>query len=282
MTNYKDKIAVVTGAGSGIGKELALALAQKGCRLSISDINSETLSETVKAIEEIGVEVIAKTFDVSQRKEAFAFAAETINRYGGADIVINNAGKALDSIHVSKMDIEDFEYIMGINFWGVVYGTKAFLPYLKRSKEGALVNISSVFGIYGIAGQSAYCTSKFAVRGFTETLRMELYVEAPQLTTICVHPGGIKTNIARNSKEAINDDRSKDDNELRMKEFEDKFLVMPPSRAAEIIIDGITRKKERVLIGRDARRSDLLARIWPSKYSRMILRSLEKAGILNE
>ena len=280
MQEFKDKVGVITGAGSGIGKELALGLSRLGCRLSLSDINADSLSETEELIKAAGGEVVTHVCDVSDRKAVYTFAANTINRYGSADLVVNNAGMALDAIGVSQLDISDFEWIMGINFWGVVYGTKAFLPYLKRSKDGVLVNISSIFGITGIGGQAPYCTTKFAVRGFTESLRMELYAEAPHLTAICVHPGGIKTNIARNSKEALNSDRSDPEKEKRLKEFEEKALVMPPSRAAEIIIAGIRKRKERILIGKDARRMDFLARLWPAKYSRMMFKTLAKEGLL--
>ena len=281
MREFKDKVGVITGAGSGIGRELALGLSRLGCRLSLSDINTNSLAETQSMIRAMGGEVVTEVFDVSDRKAFYSFAAHTINRYGSVDLMVNNAGMALDAIGVSQLDISDFEWIMGINFWGVVYGTKAFLPYLKRSKEGMLINISSIFGITGIGGQTPYCTTKFAVRGFTESLRMELYTEAPHLTVSCVHPGGIKTNIARNSKKALNNEVTDSEKEKRLKEFEEKALIMPPAKAAEVIIEGIRKRKERIVIGKDARRMDLLARLWPSGYSRMIFKTLSKEGLLD-
>ena len=263
MKNLKDKVAVVTGAGSGIGRALAILLANKGCDLSLNEINKDSLNETIELCkkENSGVKIHHKIFDVSVEKEMRAFAANTINTFGRVHIVINNAGVAIGPVKAENIKKEDFDWIMGINFWGMVYGTQAFTPYLKRQKEAALVNISSLFGLIGVAYQAAYCASKFAIRGYTESLRMETLNDAPHLTVHSVHPGGIATSIADNSKWVL-DSPEPDNTNV------DEFLVMPPSKAAEIIVNGIHKKKLRIIVGKDASDADIVQRIWPEKYTK--------------
>ncbi|MEH6561284.1 MAG: SDR family oxidoreductase, partial [Marinobacter sp.] len=188
MKDLKNKVAVVTGAGSGIGRALAKALAMRGCRLALSDVNEEGLAETAAAIE--GSEVRTYRLDVGDRDAIYAHAAEVAKDFGQVNIIINNAGVAL-SASVREMTDADFEWIMNIDFWGVAHGTRAFLPHLIASGDGHVVNISSVFGLIGVPTQSAYNAAKFAVRGFTESLRQEMKLEKQPVAVSCVHPGGI-------------------------------------------------------------------------------------------
>src|SRR5690349_6225564 len=196
MYDLNGKVAVVTGAGSGIGRALAQGFAARGCKLAIADINEANLAETAKSL---GTEVMTHKLDVADRAAVYAFAAAVQQRFGTAHVIVNNAGVAVSQT-VDALDYKDFEWLMGINFWGVVYGTKAFLPMLTEQNEGAIVNISSVFGIIAVPAQAAYNSAKFAVRGFTECLRHELKEAGSQVKSICVHPGGIKTNIVRNAR----------------------------------------------------------------------------------
>ncbi len=260
MKNFKGKIAVITGAGSGIGKALAIEFANLGAHLALNDFNKERLEETANLCKNKGIEVYTKDFDVSDRAAFYQFAEDVIEHFGAVDIVINNAGVALGKFTALETSYEDFEWIMGINLWGVIYGTKAFLPSLLKREEASVVNISSLFGITGVAFQSAYCTTKFAVRGFTESLRMELL--DTNVNVHVVHPGGIKTNIARDAK-----GHGSNKEEL-IKKFEKGFFHTP-EKAAKVIINGIKKKSNRILIGPEAMLGDITARLAPTNYSKI-------------
>ncbi|MDX1696141.1 MAG: SDR family NAD(P)-dependent oxidoreductase, partial [Ketobacteraceae bacterium] len=197
MKNYRDKVAAITGAGSGIGRATALMLAEQGCHLALSDVDEKGLLETASQVS--GVRCTHHIVDVADREAVYAWANQVFQEHGRINIIMNNAGVGLGDT-VEQMKYEDFEWLMNINFWGVVYGTKAFLPYLKQSGEGHIINVSSVFGLIGVPTQSAYNAAKFAVRGFTESLREELEIEDACVSATSIHPGGIKTNIARNSR----------------------------------------------------------------------------------
>lgn len=258
MKDLKDKVVVITGAGSGIGRALALDFAKRNCRLAINDFDAEGLAQTVEMIPS-GVDVLQKVFDVSQRKEVYAFSAEVMNRYGQVDIVINNAGVALSKLTAHETSWEQYEWIIGINLWGMMYGSLAFLPYLRKRNEASLVNISSIFGLHGVPEQAGYCTTKFGIRGFTESLSMEEEINDSPVTVTCVHPGGIKTNIARNAKGA-------DVSDTEMQRIEKAFITSP-ARAAEVIINGIIKKKKRVVIGRDGKMFHFISKL-PVSFSR--------------
>ena len=271
MKSLRDRVAVITGAGSGIGRALAFELGAAGCKLAISDINEAAVKQVAKELKEAGREVLADRLDVADREAFYAYADKVVNHFGGVHLVINNAGVALGST-VEDTSYEDFEWLMGINFWGVVYGTKAFLPHLKRADEGHIVNISSVFGLIGVPTQSAYNAAKFAVRGFTESLRQELELEGGEVSCTSVHPGGIKTNIARNAR--MNADSLKratgQDPETARKEFE-KLFRTTPEQAAATIIAGIRGNKRRVLIGPDAVAIDTMQRLLPTTYQKLVV-----------
>jgi NADP-dependent 3-hydroxy acid dehydrogenase YdfG len=258
MYSLKDKVAVVTGAGSGIGRARAQHLAQLGCRLALADVNETTLLETARGL---SAEVITQKLDVSNRDAVYEFAAKVKQQFGTAHVVINNAGVAVSQT-VNDLSWEDFEWLMGINFWGVTYGTKAFLPMLLAQNEGAIVNVSSVFGIIGVPTQSAYNAAKFAVRGFTEALRHEL--RQTKVKAICVHPGGIKTNIAKSSR--FYQDPLGNTNASDMAGRFERLARTTPEKAAQTIVRGIELGRPRVLIGPDAVMIDQIQRLMPESY----------------
>jgi NAD(P)-dependent dehydrogenase (short-subunit alcohol dehydrogenase family) len=263
MTYVHGKIAVVTGAGSGIGRALALQLNREGCELYVSDINADSLSETLGMLSRKDIPADGHVLDVADKTGVHAWADQIAAAKGHVDIVINNAGVALIST-VEESDYEHLEWLMGINFWGVVYGTQAFLPLLRKAEQGHLVNLSSVFGLISVPTQSAYNAAKFAVRGYTEALRQEM--ESTNVHVCCVHPGGIKTNIAR----AARGGDSTISAEERGSEFE-KLARTTPEIAARKIVGAIEKRKKRLLIGLDARIISLLCRLFPISYPRFIL-----------
>lgn len=269
MKVLENRVAVITGAASGIGKALAEQLAAAGCRLAISDVNSKDLEALAKALRANGHEVHSEKLDVADRQAFYDYAERVHAHYGQVNLVINNAGVALGAT-VEDMNYDDFDWLMGINFWGVVYGTKAFLPYLKEAEEGHIVNISSVFGLVGIPTQSAYNAAKFAVRGFTESLRMELEIEGSRVSCSCVHPGGIKTNIARNARMNDVSHITGADAEKSIADFEKMFRTTAAD-AASTIINGVRRNKRRILIGGDAYAIDTMQRTLPTLYQRLIV-----------
>ena len=262
MRKLQGKVAVVTGAGSGIGKALALQLAAKGVVLAITDYNEETLEETFQQIEQMQPNSIKSIFDVSDKTAFQNFAQQVIAHFGRVDIVINNAGVALGKYTVEELSYDDFEWIVGINFWGMVYGTKEFLTILKLQPEATIVNVSSLFGLIGVKYQAAYCTTKFAIRGFTESLRQEL--ENTQVNVIAVHPGGIKTNIAKSAR--FHDQAAKEKLAINF----DKAAKTSADSAAQQIITAIQKKRKRVLIGLDAKFMDKVVRIFPEGYAKLV------------
>ncbi|MEZ4326933.1 MAG: SDR family NAD(P)-dependent oxidoreductase [Polyangiales bacterium] len=268
MKNLKGKVAVITGAASGIGRSLALRLAGEGARLALSDVQEDGLAETARLARAAGAaEVHAERLDVADKEAFFAYADRVATHFGAVHLVFNNAGVALGAT-VREMDMKDIEWLMGINFWGVVYGTKAFLPHLERAGEGHIVNVSSVFGIIGVPTQSAYNASKFAVRGFTEALRQELEIEGSKVSCSCVHPGGIKTNIARNARMSAKGALGKD-KQTSADQF-DKIARTTADEAARVILEGVKANKRRILIGADAYAIDRMQRSFPTLYQRAL------------
>ncbi|MET4048091.1 MULTISPECIES: SDR family NAD(P)-dependent oxidoreductase [unclassified Rhodococcus (in: high G+C Gram-positive bacteria)] len=271
MRSFDNKVAVVTGAGSGIGRALALDLAHRGARLALSDIDGEALTETVVLCEKIGARTVSYQLDVSDRAAMYFHADAVVSEFGRVNLVVNNAGVALGA-DVLDMTWDDFEWVMNIDFWGVVNGSKAFLPALIESGDGHLVNVSSVFGLMGIPGQSAYNSAKFAVRGFTEALRQEMKVARHPVGVSCVHPGGIKTNIVANARGMAD----LGDHDAVVRRFE-QIAVTSPTRAAKVILGGVERNKPRILIGPDARLFDLIPRVVGPRYQD-ILAPLNRIG----
>ena len=263
---FAGRVAVVTGVGSGIGRALTYQLAARGAVLAISDINDPQLAVTAQHARSLGATVRADHLNVTDRPAMLSYAEEIAAYFGVVHLVINNAGVA----HVGDvlgMRFSDIERVMDTNFWGVVNGTMAFLPHLIASGDGHLVNISSLFGLLSVPGQSAYNAAKFAVRGFTESLRQEMLLAGHAVRVTCVHPGGIKTNIARNAT------RSADyaDGEA-LERFERVALRMAPADAARVILTGVARNRARVLVGADAKAFDLLVRLTGSGYQQVMAR----------
>jgi NAD(P)-dependent dehydrogenase (short-subunit alcohol dehydrogenase family) len=270
MKSFENKVAAITGAGSGIGRGLAVELARQKCHLALSDVNEDGLRETIEMVRDSGIRMTSSRVDVSEREAVYAWADEVANEHGKVNLIFNNAGVALAST-VERMSYEDFEWLMNINFWGVVHGTKAFLPHLKASGDGHVINISSVFGLAGIPTQSAYNSAKFAVRGFTESLRQELDMLQCGVSATSVHPGGIKTGIARASRI----DPSISDlgvSHVGTREKFEKTFITGADKAARVILDGVRRNNRRVLIGPDARIFDWVVRLLPSAYQRITVR----------
>ena len=268
MRELKNKVAVITGAASGIGRALAHRLHAEGSALALSDIDEGGVLEVAESLSSGPSKVTAQRLDVSDRGAVHSYAEEVQKAHGTAHLVINNAGVGhADLVHT--MSYDDLEWVMGINFYGVVHGTKAFLPILLEQNEGHIVNISSVFGLVGIPSQSPYCASKFAVRGFTESLRQELGHSDVRIS--CVHPGGVKTNIAQKARfrRLPNGATEIDPNRY------DEMFRLEASDAARVIVDGIKKDRARILVGGDARFLDWIQRLLPVSYTRMIERYID-------
>ncbi|MBX7451159.1 SDR family NAD(P)-dependent oxidoreductase [Mycolicibacterium sp. 3033] len=242
--DYRGKTVVITGAGSGIGAALADEFATRGARLALSDINADALSDTVRRCERAGVTVAGDVLDVADRDAVHAYADTVSTRFGTVDVLINNAGVAVHGRLADTSDA-DLDWIMNINFWGVVHGTRAFLPHLIASGDGQLANTSSVFGLIAAPKDAAYNASKFAVRGFTESLRQELRIDRVPVAVSCIHPGGIKTGIARTA-------RLSGDDPAAVHALFDRMALTTPQRAAHTIVSGLQRDRPRILVGPDA------------------------------
>ena len=267
MKNFKNKVAAITGAGSGMGQQLAILLAKAGCHLSISDVNEKGLADTVELVKSYNVRVTSKKVNVAKVEEMRAWAEETVQNHGSVNMIFNNAGVALGST-VEGATYEELEWIMNINFWGVVYGTKEFLPYIKKTGDGHIINISSLFGLTAQPTQSAYNATKFAVRGFTESLRQELDLENCGVSALCVHPGGIRTNIANDARMSDSIRTIGMNPEKSAKAF-NKLLRKPAVEAAQEMLDAVLKDQRRLLIGNDAKVLDLVQRFLPTGYQKI-------------
>ena len=275
MTAINGSAAAVTGAASGIGRALAIELAARGCDLAIADRDEAGLAATAAELASSGRKVTTHKLDVSDPAQIQAFAQAAIAAHPGLNIVINNAGVALlGQLH--EIDQAQFDWVMNINFGGVVHGTRAFLPHLSTRPAAHIVNISSIFGIIAPAGQTAYCAAKFAVRGFSEALRHEFWLNKSPINLTVVHPGGIKTNIVRNSRmgTVIASDNARRVESIER--FDNEFAKTTAQAAAQTIIKGIENNAPRVLIGGDARFMDLLQRFRPGRYFSVLQRRIEK------
>lgn len=270
MKTYTGKVAAITGAASGIGRALAIRLAAQGCHLSLADLDEAGLAETRAAALQANaaLRVSTQRLDVADRDTVFAWADASAREHGNVHLIFNNAGVGLAST-VESMKLADFAWLMNINFWGVVHGTQAFLPHLKASGEGHVVNVSSLFGLLASPGASAYHAAKFAVRGYTESLRQELDLMRCGVSATCVHPGGIRTAIAKHSRVDDNVAALGVDPRTSSQAFE-KHLVTSPDAAAATILKAVLRNRRRVLVGRDAVVLDKIQRLFPSAYAALI------------
>lgn len=260
MKDFRGRVAAITGAASGIGRALAISLARQGCHIALADVDAAGLAETVSRCEGRGVKVRSTVLDVADRVAVETWADQVAEEHGSVHLVFNNAGVALGAT-IEAMSYEDFEWLMDINFWGVVHGTKAFLPHLQAADAGHIVNVSSVFGLFSVPSQSAYNSAKFAVRGFSDALRMELEIAGSNVSVTTVHPGGIKTNIARSARiDPSVADLTGGDADQATAEFE-KLFTTSPAKAARQILTAVRRNRRRALIGPDAKALDLIARL---------------------
>ncbi len=260
---------MVTGAGSGIGRALAQQLAAAGSALALADIDEAGLEQTAQTLGKKSVVVSTHAVDVAKEENVKSLADEVKERHGRLTLLINNAGVSLHG-DFEEVSLDDFRWLMGINFWGTVYGVKYFLPLLKQERRAHIVNLSSLFGIIAPAGQVPYAASKFAVRGFTEALRHEF--EGSNVNISCVHPGGIRTPIARRSRLGASTPESK--REANIARW-DRLARTPPETAAARILRGVERREPRILIGADAYQVDIVQRLRPASYWKMLARKME-------
>lgn len=265
------RTAIITGAASGIGRGTAQALAKRGCNLALADLNEEGLAETAALAGKHGIEISRHKLDVASREAVAALPASVLAAHGRADLLFNNAGVAIGGTFEQVAE-EDFDWLMEVNFWGVVRMTRAFLPLLRSSDSARIVNISSIFGIIAPPGQTAYSASKFAVRAFSESLRRELEAEGAKIGVTVVHPGGVATSIAKNARPP----RGANDIDLEaQKERFEKFLRMPPEKAGEIIVTGVEKDRPRIIVGNDARFMAAVERLAPVSYWKILGRALK-------
>ena len=263
MEGFAGKVAVVTGAGSGIGQALAVELGRSGAKLAIGDVDTDGLADTERQLKAIGAPVKADRLDVTERETFLTYADAVNEHFGNVNQIYNNAGIAYTG-DIEVCPFKDIERVMDVDYWGVVNGTKAFLPHLIASGDGHVINVSSLFGLFSVPGQAAYNSAKFAVRGFTEALRQEMVLAGHPVAVTTVHPGGIKTAIARNATVAEGLDRD----ELA-KLFDKRLAFTSPQRAARIILEAVRKKRARVLVGADAKVLDALVRLTGSGYQRV-------------
>lgn len=269
MNEFLGKVAVITGAGSGIGRALAVSLAQQGCNLALADINTESLEQTQVILDsdlfDGSVQVTLHTVDVSQWSDVQALAESVKEQHGRVNLLINNAGVGLGSLF-KDASLDDMRWVMDINYWGVVYGCKAFLPLIKKTGGSTIVNVSSVFGLVTVPMSTAYCSSKFAVRGFSDALRHEVGYMGSDIKVACAFPSGIKTAIAQNSKVTLHT-KSKTSVEQQKANMEAHFLTTP-EQAAMDILNGVRKGKSRIKVGKGSTLMDLASRLFPVNYIR--------------
>jgi NAD(P)-dependent dehydrogenase (short-subunit alcohol dehydrogenase family) len=262
MSSFAGKVAVVTGAGSGIGRALATELARNRARVAVSDVDGDGLAVTAAEVEAAGAEVFAEQVDVSDRAAVTAHAQAVRAHFGVVHQVYNNAGVAFVG-PLLETPYDEIEQVMAVNFWGVVHGTKEFLPHLIDSSDGHVVNVSSVFGLVAAPWMGSYDASKFAVRGFTEALRGELLAAGHPVRVTCVHPGGVRTPIVEHADAAPGEDMGTTERAFR------RITITTPGGAARAILRGVRMNRARVLVGPDARLADLGQRVLGSQYERL-------------
>jgi NAD(P)-dependent dehydrogenase (short-subunit alcohol dehydrogenase family) len=269
--NLAERVAVVTGAGGGLGRGIALALSRHGCHLALADINAAGVAETAGMIR--GVDVSTTTLDVTDREACLTLPQSVLARHRRVDLLVNNAGVAIGGTF-EQVDEADFDWLMQVNFHAVVRLTRAFLPHLKTSDAARIVNVSSLFGLIAPPGQTAYCAAKFAVRGFSESLRRELEQACSNVGVTVVHPGGIATNIARNARPPRHITSAEALAMTSERERFQKFLRMSPVKAGEVVVEGIVKDRARVLVGTDAKIGSFLERVVPVGYWNILKRSM--------
>lgn len=269
--SYAGRTCVITGAGSGIGRALAVELAGRGARLALSDVDKVSVEATAESCRGLGVEARGYGLDVADRAAVYAHAEEVVRDFGAVHLVVNNAGVALHGPVIELSD-EDFRWVMDVDFWGVVHGSQAFLPHLLAS-QGQLANVSSVFGLIAVPKQAAYNAAKFAVRGFTEALRQEMQLTGTSVGVSCIHPGGVRTAIARNARATASEDKGE------MARTFDKLARTSAPRAARTILKGLEQDRARILVGPDAWFMAGLPRLLGGRYGRVVARTASRLDL---
>jgi NAD(P)-dependent dehydrogenase (short-subunit alcohol dehydrogenase family) len=265
MRTLVDKVVAITGAGSGIGRALAVRAAEGGAIVALSDWDEAGLAETSRLVRtRTGRDVRTDRLDVRDRQAVHDYAGSVRQQLGRVNAVVNNAGVTLLG-RFEEVHHDDFQWVMDVDFWGVVHGTEAFLPHLVASGDGHVVNISSLFGLMSMPGQTAYNSAKFAVRGFTEALRLEMLVDRRPVQVTCVHPGGVRTRIVRDARATASTDQPE-----TARHFDDRLARTTPERAAEIIVAGMLAHRPRVLVGNDAKVLDKVVRLTGPRYQRVL------------
>ena len=265
MRTFNGKVVAITGAGSGLGRELALQFSELGAKLSLCDIDMAALEETKKLCDKNASEdIFLSVVDVSDAKQVHDWADATYEYFNCINMIVNNAG-VTHTASIQSISYEDFEWLMSINFWGMIYGTKAFLPYLERSGDGHVVNVSSVMSIVSYSDLAAYCSSKFAIRGFTESLMQELRIAGSQVGVTCVMPGGIRTNLMENGRFGDRLTYQLSDEELK-KDFKESLAPSSAKSVASKTINAVRKKKFRLIIGSDAHIFTFVQKLFPVSY----------------
>ncbi|GBH23605.1 SDR family NAD(P)-dependent oxidoreductase [Burkholderia vietnamiensis] len=281
MKGFSGKVAAITGAGSGMGRSPAVELARRGCAVALADVNDVGLAATAAACAPYGVRTSTRRLDVADRDAGFAWAEFVRAEHGKGNLIFNNAGVSR-AASAETARIDDLEWIVGVNFWGVVHGTQAFLPHLRASGDGHVVNTSSLFGLVAMPTQSAYNATKFAVRGFTEALRMELELDGAPVSATCVHPGGVATGIVDASRVDTSIPALTGQDEATHRRQANRLIDATTADAAgRQTLAGVERNARRVLVGADARRLDKIARLLGAGDQRLVLRHVRRARARN-
>lgn len=270
MKDFNNKVAVITGAGGGIGRELAMQLARQGCDLALADISEENVQETQRQAQALGIKATTHLVDVGDSEAYQGFVEEVVNAHGKVNLLFNNAGITLQR-SFENHSTEDWELALRVNLWGVIYGCKYFLPHLKAADEAHIVNLSSMAGFHGLPSQSSYCATKAAVRALSETLGAELAADGINVTS--VHPGAIGTNMIQNTLERSDDmERAKKNMEMAAK------LALPVETAVAKILTAVNKQQVRVRVGRDSVILDLVKRIMPVTMQKLVMRAMRKSA----
>lgn len=268
MSLTKESVVAITGAASGIGRALTVRLSKESIAgIAAADVNQQGLAETVSMTAGSSAKISSNVVNVGNEEEVARFVESVLREHGRVTHVINNAGVALGGT-VEEVSIDDIRWLMDVNFWGVVFGTKLFLPHLRKEPSAHIVNVSSIFGLIAPPGQASYCASKFAVRGFTEALRHEL--EGTNIAVSAVHPGGVSTNIANDARVGEGVDLTDEELKERKRKYNENLAFNTPEEAAETILKGIRTRNPRILIGNDAKLMSLISRFFPRKYFKVV------------